>query len=371
MSKSILIDNGTYSIRTGMTGDTKPSIYPSVIRNSTTNCYVGYEATDMKRFGIKSKYPLNNIFSKGKIVDFQNYLSFLDKNFKNELRVKPEEHSLVLTETTGTSSEERQKLTQIVFETFGILNFFIANDNLATLHASGETNGIVVNVGEDHSSCTPIINGKIISKGIILGSIAGKQISDHLDELLLKKEITTSNPQDTRKPLLYDIKEKTCEISIDFEKESKNVSSKDFELPDGNIITLEKERILAPEILFQPNIFNSDELSIDQQILSSLNKSSSDFDKDSVANVIISGGTTMFNGFPERLKNEISKNNSSIFNLNVIEPFDRKISSWVGISIISSLDSFEKSAMSKSEYEEFGSKYINIKCQPSFIENFK
>ena len=53
----------------------------------------------------------------------------------------------------------REKMTQIMFETFNTPGFYVENDDVLALHASGRTTGIVLSSGENRTSIVPIYEG--------------------------------------------------------------------------------------------------------------------------------------------------------------------------------------------------------------------
>jgi actin len=69
------------------------------------------------------------------------------------LRVAPEERPVLLTETTLNPKANREKMTQIMFETFNVPALYICTSSTLALYASGRTTGIVVEIGDggEHS----------------------------------------------------------------------------------------------------------------------------------------------------------------------------------------------------------------------------
>ena len=85
-------------------------------------CVKNDEITDIKKRKTKSNYVLNE-YGNIKNWDEKNFLWNLI--FTKKLKV-PEEHNLILTEGINTSKEEREKMAEIMFETFNIPKLFIA-----------------------------------------------------------------------------------------------------------------------------------------------------------------------------------------------------------------------------------------------------
>ena len=87
-----------------------------------------------------------------------------------------------------------------------------------------------------------------------------------------------------------------------------------------------------------------------------------DLRKDLYANVVLSGGTTMFQGIGERMTKELTALAPSTMKIKVVAPPERKYSVWIGGSILSSLSTFQQMWISKGEYDESGPTIVHRKC---------
>lgn len=132
--------------------------------------------------------------------------------------------------------------------------------------------------------------------------------------------------------------------------------TKSYELPDGTMIDLPHERYSWTESLFQPSLHHADSrkaLGVHQCIFESIKKSDVDIHRDLYGSIVLSGGTTMLPGFPERVENELKRLAPRGMEVNVIAPPHRDLSVWMGGSKVAGLAAFrQRWCISKSEYDE-------------------
>src|SRR3569623_2367956 len=93
---------------------------------------------------------------------------------------------------------------------------------------------------------------------------------------------------------------------------------KSFELPDGNIIVIGNERFRWPEVLFQPNLTGLEMDGIADSTFQTIMKCDVDIRKDLYANIVLSGGTTMFPGNADRMQKELTALAPSTMKIKII-----------------------------------------------------
>jgi len=194
--------------------------------------------------------------------------------------------------------------------------------------------------------------------------LAGRDITEHLQMLLRKSGhyFYTS----AEKEVVRNIKESSCYVAFDpnkeeelleSEKSGKPVSHK-YKLPDGNLIDVGAERFRAPEILFNPQLIGEEYTGVHECLVNSIQRVDLDLRKTLYSNIVLSGGSTLFPGFGDRLLNEVKNLAPKDIKIKISAPPERKYSTWMGVSILASLTTFKKMWISAEEYNEDGASVV-------------
>ena len=366
-------------MKAGYAGHDAPeTVFPSIVgrprsgdiksANNLDDFYVGDKAM-AKRGLLTIKYPIEY-----SIVTSWDDMKILWKAVTDDdhlsVRYDLRNKNVLLTEPPLNPKAIREKMTQIMFENFGINSLYVAIDAVLSLYASGRTTGLVCISGDAVSYTVPIYEGYALPHGILRFDAGGRDVTDYLMKILSERgySFTTS----AEREIVKDIKEKFCYMlgsgwyGYDEELKKYEISPEDHEktykLPDGQVITIGNERFRAPEIMVKPHLMGKSAEGIHKLIYQSIMKSDVDIRRDLYCNIVLSGGNTLFPGMDWRFTTEMTALAPAAIKVKIVAPPERKYTPWIGGSILASLSTFREMWITREEYDENGPAIVNRKC---------
>jgi len=262
---------------------------------------------------------------------------------------------ILFSENAIHNKDLRIKLTEYMFEKYKIPALFMVKDPVLTAFSCGRSSALILDVGHKASIATPVNDGYALLKCIIKHDIGGQQLTQDLFNYIKTKKEADIKPRYTfnkrfvntdgqeimqltdltgtqeikathpgykaysQLEIVREMKEDFLTVSDEVlqQKLSDNARIATYELPDGSQLQFSSyERQNIAEKLFQNQSslqFGSDKeqpnaqeniagfSGVHQMIVESISKSDIDIRRDLFQNIILSGGTTNFKGFQERI----------------------------------------------------------------------
>lgn len=391
----------------GFAGNIEPTfIFPTVVANSTqkrggvhisqaqggggltdADFYIGDEAYARKD---SDRYLMSWPVSKGRIDNWDDMERFLHQALFRNLRCIPEEHDFLMTEPPFNTPENRELMAEMMFETFNVNGLHIAVQAVLALcsqrvgddvsHSSRDLTGLVVDSGDGLTHVIPVADGYVISSCIEEIPLAGQHVTQFVHNMLCDRNEPV--PPEQRMDVAKQIKEKHSYLCRDPVEEYQKFDQdpRKFKQLDGVFAKTKKawsiqigyERFLAPEIFFHPEMFaDSVTTPLPQVIDNCIRRCPIDYRKRLYGNIVLSGGSTIFTHFKERLQHDVQtvvdNRLKQAEQASGVPPTPLEVcvhggrqkkhqryAAWLGGSMFAQEASFQSVLKTKREYEEVG-----------------
>ncbi|XP_005874409.1 PREDICTED: actin-related protein T2 [Myotis brandtii] len=328
-SPAVIVDNGSGLCKAGLSGEIGPRhIVSSVVGHpkfqaasagaSQKQTFVGEEALHRKE-ALSLRCPIE----RGLIVGWDDMEELWRHLFEWELGVRAGERPVLMTEPSLNPREAREKMAAVMFETFQVPAFYLSDQAVLALYASACVTGLVVDSGDGVTCTVPIFEGYSLPHAVSKLYVAGRDITEHLTRLLVLRE---------------------------------------YKLPDGNIVCIGDQLFQAPEALFAPEQLGVQNPGLSRMVSCSIGKCDADIQGPLYGEIVLSGGSTLFQGLDDRLLKELEQLAAKGTPIKITAPPDRWFSTWIGASIVTSLSSFKQMWVTSADFQEFGTSVVQRRC---------
>ncbi|KAM6248861.1 LOW QUALITY PROTEIN: actin-like protein 10 [Porphyrio hochstetteri] len=344
----VVIDNGSSFTKAGFAGQKKPKF---VLRTTAgTTWETQQHPATAENFAAAPQTSL-----KHSIIEDWGGMENLSHLFCG-LKAPPEEQPVLMADSPSCPSNSREKAAEVLCESFRVPALHMANGFLSLCTYSRVT-GLAVEAGAGVSHVTSICLGQTQREAMYCLGVAGGLLSSHLQSLLMESPSDPTALRALKKKTVIQLKKQCCYVSMDYEGDLHNRGYHHparFQAPHEAWITLDKEQFCCPEPLFQPHLLHqSSDLA-----LQSLQKAPNHTRKDMMGNIMLSGGSSTFPGFPERMCLELNTSfHSTGCQVQVLVSLERGSTAWAGGSMAVSLTSFQHMWVVKGQHQEHGAKH--------------
>ncbi|CAD8149657.1 unnamed protein product [Paramecium octaurelia] len=391
MSIPIIEDSGTGYLKIGFAGDNFPAhSFPAMVGRPTLRADEQLDDANLKDIMIgdeaqpyRGLLELTHPLEEGVVKNWDDMELIWNYGYK-KLGIDPKDQTVLMTEAAGNPKKNREKMAEIKFEKFGFAQLNVGIQALLPLFAEGLRTALLLDAGDGVTHCMPVYDGFCLNQGAQRMNIAGRHVTDQLVKLLFQRGYAFNSSADFE--LVREIKEALCFVSSDIRMDTKlaqetTCHESTFRLPDGGKVKIGQERYMAPEILFSPWLLGKDAPGCADIVFNAIQKSPIDSRKTFYENILISGGTTMFPGFPTRLQNQLRsifeetvlKGNtayaaSSKIKIKVLDPARRKYNVFIGASFLSNVMKDKTNFwISKKDWQELGPERAMMKVMESLL----
>ncbi|KAI1375426.1 Actin/actin-like protein [Hypoxylon crocopeplum] len=324
------------------------------------------------------------------------------------------ENPVLMTEAPWNAGKAREKAIEIAMENWGCPAFWLSRTPVCAAFAAGKASALVVDVGGANTSVTAIHDGMILRRSIQKSPVGGLWLSQQVRaawenndpkiDLLPSFMIESKTPVDAGAPALAKLRKFPFEISPSFRvyeeerlltefKESvvevwrgpgrytnpgneelvKSQPGRVFEMPNGSNQMWREQRFRVSEGMWDetaalPTAATESVTkaqTIPELIKAAINAVDVDLRPNLLGNIVVTGGTSLLNGFNDRLNNELALMYPGMkIKLHAAGlTTERRFGAWIGGSILASLGTFHQMWISRKEYEENGVGIVEKRCK--------
>lgn len=366
--------------------------------------YVG-EQLGLRTAGMQ----IRPVLEDGLVGDWESVEAIWQHALVGTLRIDPKEHPLLVSEPTHNTAADREKTVQLLFDKFDLPAVYLAKDSVLTSFAFGRPTSVVIKSGSSYTTAVPVFEGHAMLRGVMRSSLAGDLLSDKLLETIAAQG-TALRPRQTleraevpagsgsyqfsdvagldssfskfwARQATCDIKAQYCRTSLFPHLIASSEDTAAFELPDGKEVHLKADSVWGlAELMFSYPGESTAPIGVVQPLAPALrppavlvadlveqaiNKCDVDLKRELYANVVVSGGNTLWPGFTQRVGKALGEKISQGIKLKLhsaTTAVEQHYSTWIGGSILSSLGTFHQLWISKEEYGEMGAAACVGRC---------
>ncbi|CAN3377451.1 hypothetical protein DIURU_003308 [Diutina rugosa] len=287
---ALVLDPGSWYTRFGYAGDD----FPKVI----TPSYYAEKEDGTRLFGDeqlnvpRENCEIKSIITDSIVTDWDAAFAQFSHYFDTTLQIEQPDQPILITEPVWASTEYRQKMIEQFYEQYNFPGLYLAKTPTCVSFQQGRPNCLVVDIGHDSVSVTPVVDGISLLKHSVRTHYAGQFLNDEIADYMAakpvdavpsfevaSKEVTKwpEGPTFTKRKvpkfsasfeayhrakIWHEFKETALEVpdkslaqDKDDEEYTGEAAERLFEMPTGQQVPVGYERFQIAESVFDPHIY--------------------------------------------------------------------------------------------------------------------
>jgi len=385
-SDTMIMDNGGHSLKVGYSSQNTPRLMPNCImkaKSEKRRAFIGDQIDDCR--DLSSLFYMLP-FQKGYLVNWDHQKSVWDYVFgKQCFNLRAENLNLIFTEPYFNFTSIQEGLSEIFFEEYGFKSLLRTHAGDLSCYKNKmefpeEKCCLVIDSGFSFTHIVPYVLGRRVRGSVKRIDVGGKLLTNHLKEITSYRQLHVLDETH----VMNGCKEDCCYVALDWDKDvtvarqrgKENTIARDYVLPDfttirrgfmksmedstgkpeegEQLIRMNNERFMVPEILFHPSDIGISQMGIPEAVVESVSSCEEGAQPWLYRNIVLTGGCAMFPGFRDRLEREVRKLAPGDMEVVVREVSNPVEYAWKGGASLAKDPEFAGLCVTKQEYLEEG-----------------
>ncbi|TPP42106.1 Actin family protein [Leishmania donovani] len=362
--QSVVVDVGTRNTRVGFSGEEAPRTMlrscvglPGTRRPRPTLLQHPFDiATGDAAYNDGGLLSLTYPVRAGHVYDYDALEKLLFYALVEEARVTPDASPFLFLEPADQSRLARERLCELLFESFNIPLAGLLTNTAATLYSSGRTRGLALDSGAGRTCVAAVEEGYTLAHSVRSSSIAGEALTDELFAALRAGGYPLSTAAD--RDVVEAAKEALCRVSADAkDEEARQVGTHSHPDPADGFILPDQERIFLSSTPTNTYLTYTTAMSAERPT------TPTGYSQSNPINVVLGGGSTLFPGTEQRVQREIADIAPKGVRATCVAFPERGAAAWMGASIWGCSSVFPDTCLAKATYDEQGSSVVHLYTQ--------
>jgi len=229
--------------------------------------------------------------------------------------------------------------------------FFFGTQSSLTLTAVGLATGLCVHIGHESTYIVPVYKTSEQFHALCILPVGGKHVLKLMSDLIKQKYKAELDPL-----VIAKLREacyfKGPKVTIEEAEQEAEATKIDYKTEQGLVLQgLGRERVLSPEVLFDPTLIELDDWGIHEFINSSISKCDGHLVPDLWKHIVLSGFCSSITGFENRLQKELQALAPNDLKVEICKTAnDPGFLPFLGAKKMIEFDGFKDYSLQRSEY---------------------